>query len=234
MPPLEDIVPGDIFQPIGIDDGFDDDEQAVEEDVEQNLLNKIDSMQMEGQVQGAERKQTPGQPRELMGRPSVPIIQFPEEDNAAVAENRQGQANLFINPNILAHMQQMSGDSRGGTLGPTASDMIPALRGLSNIHVSFGSATDVAMTPVDSILGKRSATEEEEVQGNRLELSLGLNYGERDVDGQQKRGKQQQASGGRGSKPQRGGRGGTQKMKATGHVSTGKKARPNVWSRQEK
>jgi hypothetical protein len=231
MPPLEDIVPGDIFQPIGIDDGFDDDEQAVEDDVEQNLLTKIDSMQMEGQVQGAEQKQTLVQPRELVGKPSVPIIQFPEEDNAATTEHRQSQANLFINPNILAHMQQMSGDSRGGTLGPTASDMIPALRGLSNIHVSFGSATDVSMIPADSILGKRSATEEEEVQGNRLELSLGLNYGERDVEGKQKRGKQQQTSGGCGSKPQRGGRGGKQEMVATGHVSTGKKARPNVWSR---
>jgi hypothetical protein len=136
-----------------------------------------------------------------MGKLSVPIIQFLEDDNAAAAENRQGQANLFINPNILAHMQQMSGDSKGGTFGPTASDMIPAFRGLSNLHVSFGSATDVSMIPADSILGKRSATKEEEVQGNRLELSLGLNYGERDVDGQQKRGKQQQTPGGRGSKP---------------------------------
>jgi hypothetical protein len=60
MPPLEDIVLGDIFQPIGIDDGFDDDEQAVEEDMEQNLLTKIDSMQMEGQVQGRSGNEHPG------------------------------------------------------------------------------------------------------------------------------------------------------------------------------
>jgi exonuclease III len=54
--------------------------------------------------------------------------------------------------------------------------MIPALRGLSNLQVSFGSATDVSMAIADSVLGKRLAGEEEEVQGAALDLSLGLTY----------------------------------------------------------
>jgi hypothetical protein len=71
------------------------------------------------------------------------------------------------------------------------------------------------------------------VQGNRLELSLGLDYGGGRLNDHHKKGKQQPSSGERGSRPHRGGRGSTQKMVATGHVSSGKKARPNVWSRQE-
>jgi hypothetical protein len=41
--------------------------------------------------------------------------------------------------------------------------MIPAMRGLSNLQVSFGSATDVQMANGDTVLGKRAAGEEEEV-----------------------------------------------------------------------
>jgi hypothetical protein len=233
MPPLEDIVPGDFLQPIGVDDDFDEEEKAVEEDVEQNLLAKIDPMQVDGRVQEASLVCAGGQSGELKGKDAEPIIQFPEDDIVASGNDRQNHANLFINPNILAHMQQLSGGSRGGPGGPTASDMIPALRGLSDLHVSFGSATDIPMVPADTILGKRSAIEEEEVQGNRLELSLGLDYGGGRLNDHHKKGKQQQSPGGRGSRPRRGGRGGTQKMVATGHVSSGKKARPNVWSRQE-
>jgi hypothetical protein len=54
--------------------------------------------------------------------------------------------------------------------------MIPPLRGLSNLQVSFGLVQDVNMYQADTILGKRAA-EEEEVQGGRLDLTLGLNYG---------------------------------------------------------
>jgi hypothetical protein len=76
-------------------------------------------------------------------------------------------------------MQQISDVNRGdkGVMGPTPSDMIPALRGLSSLQVSFGSASDVVMTPGDTILGKRGACDEEEVEGQRLDLSLGLDYG---------------------------------------------------------
>jgi hypothetical protein len=42
--------------------------------------------------------------------------------------------------------------------------MIPALRGLSNLQVSFGSAMDLSMAIADSVLGKRAAGEEEEVR----------------------------------------------------------------------
>jgi hypothetical protein len=69
--------------------------------------------------------------------------------------------------------------------------MIPALRGLSNLQVSFGSATDVTMIAADTILGKRPAGEEDEVQGQCLDLSLGLNYGSGAPGGSNQRGRNQ-------------------------------------------
>jgi hypothetical protein len=90
--------------------------------------------------------------------------------------------------------QEQEGRQAGSTrqLGPRSSDMIPAMCGLSNLQVSFGSATDVQMANGDTVLGKRAAGEEEEVQGERLDLSLCLNYRNDALEGQQrKRGRRQ-------------------------------------------
>jgi hypothetical protein len=50
------------------------------------------------------------------------------------------------------------------------------MRGLSNLQISFGLDGDVVMTSADRVLGKH-ATDDEEVQGGRLDLTLGLDYG---------------------------------------------------------
>jgi hypothetical protein len=68
--------------------------------------------------------------------------------------------------------------------------MIPALQGLSSLQVSFDSVNDVQMQPADTILGKRMA-DEKEVQGERLELSIGLNYGGQGSGNTPKKGKTQ-------------------------------------------
>jgi hypothetical protein len=84
------------------------------------------------------------------------------------------------------------------------------------------------MADADSILGKRTGGEEEEVQGQRLDLSLGLNYGDGLAGGQQKRGRKhagaQPQSIGAATRPL----GGQRTMKATGHVTAVKKAKPHV------
>jgi hypothetical protein len=54
--------------------------------------------------------------------------------------------------------------------------MIPAVCGLSNLEVSYGSGSDVSMTAADSVLGKRLAGDTEVLE-QRLELCLGLGYG---------------------------------------------------------
>jgi hypothetical protein len=175
MPPLEEDGPvyGDGPIPVGVHDGFDETEAMAIEEVDQNLLPKIDAMQVGSTL--AENR------ADAMGRDREPIIQFPEDD-----ENQAGEK-----------------------------------------EVSFGSA-DVHMT--ESILGKRAA-EEEEVQGERLELSLGLNYG----------GASKPAVSEMGDRDRLGGQAANQEKKAcetkqkivkTGHTNTGKKARPHVWSRQ--
>jgi hypothetical protein len=79
----------------------------------------------------------------------VPIIQFLEEEGQELGVVEAGRVQLTIDHTVLEHMQQIPDVNRGdkGVVGPTPSDMIPALRGLSSLQVSFGSASDVVMTP---------------------------------------------------------------------------------------
>jgi hypothetical protein len=65
--------------------------------------------------------------------------------------------------------------------------MIPAVKGLSSLQVSFGSGSDVSMTPADSVLGKRM-TEGNDEPVQKLELSLGLGL-DGHAGGKPKRGK---------------------------------------------
>jgi hypothetical protein len=140
---------------------------AIEE-VDQNLLPKIDAMQM---------GPTPTENQTVyVGKDREPIIQFPEDDEKQGGDEVAKPVMINVHPFVVGNvMQAMShGSGSRSSLGPHLSDMIPPMKNLSTLQVSFGSA-DVHMT--DSILGKRAA-EEEEVQGARLELSLGLNYGD--------------------------------------------------------
>jgi hypothetical protein len=111
--------------------------------------------------------------------------------------------------------------------------MIPALQGLSSLQVSFGSVTDTVMSPADTILGKRGA-EEQEVQGEHRETSVGLDYAGEGAGTPPKKGKMQtspttQAEAGKTRKVYTR----SKTMAATGSKPTGKLTRPNVWSRQE-
>jgi hypothetical protein len=138
---------------------------------------------------------------------------------------RESRSLLFfaVNQNVY---EQIKSASQSGSVGPNSNDMIPPLRGLSNLQVSFGLVQDVNMYQADTILGKRAA-EEEEVQGGRLDLTLGLNYGGDATMGRAALPDQNQQR--NVTKP---GVITHKKVVATGHVKSGKKARPNVWSRQ--
>jgi hypothetical protein len=114
-----------------------------------------------------------------IGKDREPIIQFREEGEHQSVEKERSQVNITMNKHILGNMMQAMSQgpgSKSGSFGPRSSVMIPPMRGLSNLQVSFGSDGDVVMTPADRVLGKRAA-DDEEVQGGRLDLTLGLNYG---------------------------------------------------------
>jgi hypothetical protein len=107
--------------------------------------------------------------------------------------------------------------------------MIPALQGLSSLQVSFGSVTDTVMSPADTI-----RAEEQEVQGEHRETSMGLDYAGEGAGTPPKKGKMQtspttQAEAGKTRKVYTR----SKTMAATGSKPTGKLTRPNVWSRQE-
>jgi hypothetical protein len=113
------------------------------------------------------------------GKDREPIIQFPEEEEHQSVKKERSQVNISMNKHILGNMMQamsQGSGSKSGSSRPRSSDMIPPMRGLSNLQVSSGSDGDVVMTPVDRVLGKR-VVDDEEVQGGRLDLTLGLKYG---------------------------------------------------------
>jgi hypothetical protein len=86
------------------------------------------------------------------------------------------------------------------------------------------------MPPADTVLGKRGA-EEPEVQGQRLELSLGLNYGHKQDGGKAKKGKTHVNKEVKRNVEVVYKR--NKKLASTGRLPTGELTRPNVWSRQE-
>lgn len=240
MPPLEDDPDlGDV----GALDGFGEAEAPALQEVEHGLADNIQAMRMtenwEIQQQAASARQG-----------SQPIIQFLEEEGSPTAmgneEESDHQIHITMSTDFLSQLQraQAQSQAQAGTSsmygswghGPRSSDMIPALQGLSSLQASFGSVSDVAMTPADTVLGKRAAADQE-VQGERLELSLGLDYGGQNTGVEPKKGKRQEVAKER-AKEQADKRGvemvykRNKKVAATGHKHIGNLTRPNVWSRQ--
>jgi hypothetical protein len=119
------------------------------------------------------------------------------------------------------------------SFGPRQSDMISALQGMSSLQVSFGSVNDVSMLAADTVLGKRAA-DEEEVQGEQLDLSLGMNYGQKKSGGTPKKGRvQEQGMEPAGQRPVARVYTRNKNQAPSGHKPNGNLTRPNVWSRQE-
>jgi hypothetical protein len=193
MPPLmDDIIPGvidgfgNIIEHVAsvpkLDD-FEGKEVADPLEEELNLAAKLDAMHVK------------------IGHDLRSLASLPGRDGSQVstyhtiprrgASRRNGSATLphaLGSADMLEHMQRLkpgqgtgAGNGSWGH-GPRPSDMIPTLQGLSSLHVSFGSASDVAMM---------RGAEEQEVQGQRLDLSLGLNYGEKQDGGTSKKDKVQ-------------------------------------------
>ncbi|KAM0856278.1 hypothetical protein ACQ4PT_049229 [Festuca glaucescens] len=169
MPPLMvDIIPGVIdgfgnivehVASVPKLDGFEGKEVAGPPEEELNLAAKVDAMHVEI---GHDLRS----PASLPGRDgSQPIIQFPEEELQGETVVQHRHMHLGMTSDMLEHMQRLKpGQGTGASSGswghgPRPSDMILVLQGLSSLQVSFGSASDVAMISVDTVLGKRGAEE---------------------------------------------------------------------------
>jgi hypothetical protein len=207
---------------------------SVQQDVEENLAVRVDAILMD-------TRQTNNQYVIPAGRDaSQPIVQFPEEEGRGTAE-QGGHIQVTMTRDMLAKLQKVQAQSqqeanlgRGSwEYGPRPSDMIPALQGLSSLQVSFGSVNDISIPSADTILGKRVA-DDQEAQGGRLELSLGLHYGSKRNGATPKKGKTQEMEKTQGRRRvvdvvyQR-----HKNLAATRHKPADNLARPNVWSRQE-
>ncbi|KAM0905347.1 hypothetical protein ACQ4PT_017443 [Festuca glaucescens] len=236
MPPLMDdpAMLGDDLANVTVAECVNEAARSVQQEVEENLVERVDAILMD-------TRQTNNQYDIPAGRDaSQPIIQFPEEEGQGTAE-QGGHIQVTMKRDMLAKLQKVQAQSqqeansgRGSwEHGPRPSDMIPALQGLSSLHVSFGSVNDISMLSADTILGKRTADDQED-QGERLKLSLGLDYGSKRNGATPKKGKTQELE-----KVQARSRAVDvvyqrhKKLAATGHKPTDNLTRPNVWSRQE-
>jgi hypothetical protein len=140
-----------------------------------------------------------------------------------------------VTPEARRFMHETQVDATGNrrtTSRPHSSDMIPAVRRLSNLEVSYGSGSDVSMTAADSVLGKRLAGDTE-VPEQRLELCLGLGYGAA-AGAKSKRGKKGVLDG---AAERKGGAGDsvaarTRRRTATGHGAPGTLTSPDGGARQ--
>jgi hypothetical protein len=223
MPPLaDDIVPGVIDadgQIVG---------QPVLSEEERRLAERIAELDMspnQHERSGAESK----------GRnTSEPIIQFPDEDGQTMGVEG---ARVSVSVEMMAHVQRLQHTMRQGPgnlprmSGPHASDMIPALQGLSSLQVSFGSVNDTSMPAADSVLGKHLA--DQEAQGE-LHDQQSDGHAEKNLGGTPKKGKLQDVWHGKAGQREvevvykR-----NKKTTQAGAKLAGKLARPNVWSRQQ-
>jgi hypothetical protein len=169
---------------------------------------------------------------------AFPIIEFPEDEGLPACHTQDNPVRVTMTEDMFSNFHRMyagNGAASGSSSwrgGPRVSDMIPALHGLSSLQVSFGSVSDTAMAPADTVLGKRAA-EEQEVQGERRELASGLDYAGEEVATPPKKGRTSASTGTPDEKSKTKVYTRTKSMAATGHKHSGKLTRPNVWSRQE-
>lgn len=252
---------------VGSRDGFDEDDKPPMEDIDQGLMAQVGAMVVDTQAHLNKRSQVAleeiNQPIVQMPDDDCPDLvgqldaAYEEKQDQETDQHVEAQANrksrlsfdlnlegggnsqqYVLNPNMLKHVSPMRYPPLSGMRsGPASSDMILAMRNLSNTTISLSSETDVFMLPAESVLGKRTA-KENEVQGQKLELSLALNYAEQ-AGRIQKKGKKEEArEEARQDRTEKGKlKGNTnnvyvRKKAATGHGASGQLTRPNVWSRQ--
>jgi hypothetical protein len=160
----------DIPPAIDARDGFEEVERRIGEDEEVALANTVNNLQLKlskDKVDGERDSAIQG-------------MAVMKGETMLVKGGGSGTSEVVLAPNAIQIMQTMMGPNQGsrGTSEPHSSDMIPPLRGMSQIGVSLDNGSDVSMTVADSILGKRMAAEDgaAEASGQKLDLSLALNY----------------------------------------------------------
>jgi hypothetical protein len=204
-------------------DGFEEDHERVQGEIEQNLSDQVEAMKM-----GA-------LPQHAGASSNHPIIQFPEEEH-----EQAGVAQLTDLQGVVQHgggrklkrTQKKPGQKsslHGNLLGsPRSSDMIPALRGLSSVVVSMDNSDEV-MEAVDQLPRKRTAIEAETkylLFGKDLSAAPA---GTKVRGGEQKRGRTKEESEANQKEVRRGSQ---DIQEATGHGAAGKLTGPSVAPRQ--
>jgi hypothetical protein len=210
---------------VGAKDGFEEEEKSMGAAEELDLAARMERVQMQQEQELAWERQNIDeaiahvqmQQQYLQRRYSGRELSAEVQQQATTLESElQGLMGIKSEVEAAKHVSPMD-------LGKD--DMIPAIRDLSGLEVSFGSASDVSMTAGDLVLGKRSAADKHEQTEQDLNLALSLKVKD-SVGGQQKKGRTQGLEERAASDKTR-----ESKMVPTGH---GKQARSFVWSRQQK
>jgi hypothetical protein len=218
-------IPAEIPPAVDAQDGFEEREQRTEDAVENALVNTVSNMRLQiNQEQGSL-----GQAVDATGKDGL---------SSLVQGSGSTLAGAVLAPNAMHVLQQTHGlanGSHGTPSRPNSSDMIPPLRGLSHLEISQGTDSDVSMTMADSLLGKRTAVEDEAI-GQKLDLSLALHYSA-PAGGKPKKGRKMATADEQGVKEDMKAdsvAARTRRKIATGHRAPGNLTRPTEGSRQEK
>ncbi|KAK1626172.1 hypothetical protein QYE76_000487 [Lolium multiflorum] len=157
--------------PVAVDanDGFEEQERRTGEEIERDLANTVHNLQL---------KQCTNKEVGKQDRSPIATVEVPGSRPATQGIGCSKEE-VRLAPNAMQIMQNLTpitSNSRGTPSGPNSSDMIPPLRGLSQLGIPL-SDSDVSMADGESILGKRTAGEDAATDGmgQKLDLSLALN-----------------------------------------------------------
>jgi hypothetical protein len=216
----------EIPEMVGAKDGFEEEEKSTGAAEEQDLAARMERVQMQQEQELAWERQNVDE--------AIAHVQMQQQYLQRRYTGRTVSAEVQLQAtNLEAELHRLLGikaeveaanNVKPMDLGKD--DMIPAIRDLSGLEVSFGSASDVSMAAGDSVLGKRPAADKLEQPDKDLNLALSLKVKD-SVGGQQKKGRTQ----GLEEKAAMENKAKDSKMVPTEH---GKQARSFVWSRQQK
>ncbi|KAM0925007.1 hypothetical protein ACQ4PT_004493 [Festuca glaucescens] len=139
----------DIPPAVDAHDGFEEQERRIGEEEEIALANTVNKLQLKL----SKDKEARERDNAARGMDVLP------GKHTLMQGGGSGKEEVTLAPNAMQIMQKMASitsDSHGTPSGPHSSDMIPPLRGLSQLGTPL-SGSDVSMADAESILGKRMA-----------------------------------------------------------------------------
>jgi hypothetical protein len=164
----------EIPESVGARDGFEEEEKSAGVEEEQNLAAQMERVQMQQrQEEEWERQNIEEAIAHVQMQLQYMQRRYAGRQPNETQQHQAGQLNAELQ-RLLGIQAELEEAKKKTPAELGRDDMIPALHDLSNLAVSFGSASDVTMTATDSVLGKRPAEDKQATTDPELDLALTL------------------------------------------------------------